>query len=343
MLDRVAYLNAGSFGPLARATLDAMRAEQDADLAHGRSGLPYFVGALELRAEVRARLAALVRVEAECVALTVSTTEACSIVVSGLGLTQDDEVVTTTDEHFGLLGALHASGARVVVVPPDSARILAAVTRRTRLIAVSQVLWTNGVVLPVRELREASGIPVLVDGAQSVGAIDVAADGPDFWTISGQKWLCGPDATGALVVTDPERLRVAAPSYFSQASYEPDGSYVPRDGAPRFERSWWSRASLSGLVAALEERPEWAVGQALAMTARCRELLAPHVEIEPGGASTLVAFRAPRGEPADLVERLHRAGVIVREIPGRGIVRASVGWWTSGDDLDRLVAGLADR
>ena len=38
---------------------------------------------------------------------------------------------------------------------------------------------------------------------------------------------------------------------------------------------------------------------------------------------------------------LESAGVIVRDRPGRGLVRASVGWWTSDDDLDRLLAGLA--
>jgi L-cysteine/cystine lyase len=340
VLEHVAYLNAGSFGPLARSTLDVMREEQDRDLVEGRSGLPYFSGALDLRAEVRARLAALVRVDPANVALTTSTTEACSIVVSGLDLGAGDEVVTTTDEHFGLLGSLGASGARVVVVPPDPDRILAAVSDRTRLIAVSHVLWTTGAVLPVRELRTASGVPVLVDGAQSVGAVDVDATGIDFTTISGQKWLCGPDATGALVVAEPERLRVASPSYFSQVSFEADGVFVPRDGAPRFERSWWSRASLRGFMAALTERPDWGFERALAMTRRCRDLLDGHVEIVDGGPSTLVAFRLPHGDPAALVERLHDVGVRVRELPGRGLVRASVGWWTSDDDLDRLVAGI---
>ena len=51
-----------------------------------------------------------------------------------------------------------------------------------------------------------TGVPVLADGAQSVGAVPATAAGVDFLTISGQKWLCGPDATGALVVSDPERL-----------------------------------------------------------------------------------------------------------------------------------------
>ena len=41
-----------------------------------------------------------------------------------------------------------------------------------------------------------------------------------------------------------------------------------------------------------------------------------------------------------VVERLAAAGVIVRDLPGTGLVRASVGWWTSDDDLERLVGAL---
>ena len=146
-----------------------------------------------------------------------------------------DEIITTTDEHFGLLGPLHTSGAKVVVVDPDPERIVDAVTPRTRLIALSHVLWTTGAVLPVHELRASTGLPILVDGAQSVGAMPVDATGLDFYTISGQKWLCGPEGTGALVVADPGALRVGRPSYLSQDGYEQDGAFEPREGAARFD------------------------------------------------------------------------------------------------------------
>ena len=302
--------------------------------------MPYFVRTMELRDAVRSQLAALVGADPLQVALTASTTDGCNIVLAGLGLAAGDEIITTTDEHFGLLGPLGASPAKVVVVEPEPEAIRAAVTPRTRLLALSQVLWTTGRVLPVRELREATGIPVLVDGAQSVGAIPVDAAGLDFLTISGQKWLCGPDATGALVVADPERLRVAAPSYFAQAAYEPDGTFEPRPGAVRFEPNWWPASSLAGLLAALAARPAWAFEHAAAVAERCRARLAARAEVViPDERSTLVAFRAP-GSPAELVERLYEAGVHVREIPKAGLIRVSCGWWTSDGDLDRLLAAL---
>jgi L-cysteine/cystine lyase len=61
--------------------------------------------------------------------------------------------------------------------------------------------------------------------------------------------------------------------------------------------------------------------------------------VTPPGHSTLVSFRPPEDAEA-LVARLHERGVIVRELPGRNLVRASCGWWTSEDDLQRLVDGL---
>jgi selenocysteine lyase/cysteine desulfurase len=337
VLERLAYLNAGTFGPLARPTAEAVRAQLDDDLANGRFGKAYFEHAMELRKEARAVIGGLVGVEPEQVSLTGSTTDGCNIVLGGLDLEAGDEVVTTSQEHFGLLGPLHASGVDVVVAEPDPDAIVAAVTPRTRLLALSQVLWTTGISLPLRELREQTGIPVLADGAQSVGAVPVDAAGLDFLTISGQKWLCGPDSTGALVVADPERLRIARPSYFSQRSYEPAGTFEPAEGAARFDPGWISNANLAGLLAAISIRPEWAFEQAAERTARCRELLEPHVEVMPGDA-TLVAFRAE--DPVALVAELFEQGVVIRDMPGTGLARASVGWWTSEDDLVRLVAGI---
>lgn len=342
VLERIAYLNAGSMGPIARTTTEAMRQEEEQDLRNGRSGTEYIERMLGLRADARTRLATLVSAAPEQVALTSSTTDGCNIVVAGLGLDPGDEVVTTTEEHFGLIGPLHTSGARVVVVRPDPDALVAAVTPRTKLVAVSHVLWTTGQVLPVHDLRERTGLPILVDGAQSVGAIKVNTSGLDFLTISGQKWLGGPDSTGGLVVADPDRLRVARPSYFSRKEHDPDGSFVPWPGARRFEHGWLSPGSLAGLLAALDVHPEWGFERAMAMAERCRELLraAGRDVVVPPQRATLVSWRVSGEEPEAVVARLAGAGVIVRDLPGTGLVRASVGWWTSDEDLDRLVAAL---
>jgi L-cysteine/cystine lyase len=342
VLERLAYLQAGSVGPLARGTLDALIAEEEHSLRDGRGSLARFERVIAEREELRTELGALVGVEASRVSITASTTDGCNIVLAGLDLGPGDEVITTTDEHFGLLGPLHVSGAKVVAVGPDPERIVAAVTPKTRLLALSHVLWTTGQVLPVHELKASTGVPILVDGAQSVGTMPVDATGLDFYTVSGQKWLCGPEGTGALVVADPEALVVGRPSYLSQQSHEPDGTFEPKPGAARFDPNLTPHALLAGLRAALRAQPEWRFERAAAMAERCHELLrAAGVDVVvPEERATLVAWRVPVEESAAVVARLAEAGVIVRELPGRGLVRASVGWWTNDDDLERLVATL---
>ena len=86
VLEAIAFLNAGTFGPLARPVVEAMAAALDRDLAEGRSGRGYFEETIALRDEARRAFASLVDVEPERVALTGSTTDGCAIVLRGLGL-----------------------------------------------------------------------------------------------------------------------------------------------------------------------------------------------------------------------------------------------------------------
>jgi L-cysteine/cystine lyase len=348
VLERFAYLNAGTLGPLSRATIAAMVERTRWDNERGRGGKEFVESMLALRARVREKLAALIGAPADLLALTSSTTDGCNIVLAGFGLGPDDEVVTTNSEHPGLLAPLHVSGARVRIAevttrPAADAldAILAQVTPRTRLLALSHVIWTTGQVIPIHDLKRETGLPILVDGAQSVGAIPVDVGELDFFTVSCQKWLCGPEPLGALYVRDPEALRIAFASYFTQQSIERDGTFVPNDGALRFDTGWLPTPGLAGLEAALDTAPEWRFERAAEMAERCRRALAERFEVvsEPG-QGTLVTFVAP-GDPAEEAARLYDAGVILRDLPRTGWLRASCGWWTSDDDIARLVTALS--
>ncbi len=352
VLERHAYLNAGTFGPLSRGMLDAMAAVRAWEAKHGRAGNEYYDGMWERRDSVRALLAAQIGVEPAQVALTASTTQSVHVVVTGLRLGAEDEVVTTDAEHFGLAGPLVASGAqlriaRVRDLPAadvfDAVRAL--VTPRTRLLALSAVSWIDGKLMPWRELADQTGLPVLVDGAQSVGALAVDASAADFYTVSCQKWLCGPDATGALFVREPEKLESRLLAYPGAASYDiAAGTWQPKPGAARFDPIFMPVSSLAGLEAALGELPDGRFERARELTERCRELLleaGEDVVTEPG-QGTLVAFRA-RGDAAEISAALHARGVVLRDLPGTDLLRTSVGWWNDEGDLERLVDALQAR
>jgi L-cysteine/cystine lyase len=181
---------------------------------------------------------------------------------------------------------------------------------------------------------------VLLDGAQGMGAVpvDVKALGCDFYAASGQKWLCGPNGIGylyaraELVATLPSHW----PSYSSLADssralefdLHPDARRLSI-GFPPSHHVNWALAALDvlerpGLAAVQERAAELAAGLAQRLGARVR----------PRGRSTLVAWEV--ADPEAEVERLRAEGFALRELPGTGTVRASVGAWSSESELARL-------
>ena len=238
------------------------------------------------------------------------------------------------------------SGARIVVVAPEPGRHP---RRGNAPDAAARALAGDLDDGPGPAGARASGrdgIPVLVDGAQSVGAIPVAAAGFDYLTISGQKWLCGPDATGALVVADPEALRgVGTELLLAGRATSRTGTFEPKPGAARFDPGWWPPSSLAGLLAALDGRPSWAFDHA---AARRRALPA---SFSPTGSRwsarpsrALDARRLPcrRSSPPRSSRRSTTAACTCARSRARGLIRVSCGWWTSDGDLDRLLAALAE-
>lgn len=345
-LGRLAYLNAGSNGPAPAAGVDAAASELAAQAERGR-GRPHFERRAELAAALRGAYAERLGARAGDVALTTSTSDGMARVIAGLGLGRGDEVITSDQEHPGLLGplaALRARGVRVRVAP--LAEVASAAGPRTRLVACSHVSWVGGETSPT-ELAEVEA-PVLLDGAQGAGAVavDVGELGCDAYAGAGQKWLCGPDGAGMLFVSPSlrERLEVPAPGYVNLADPGAGLDAVPHPDARALDAPALPAEGLAFAFAAADvlSVPGWpalharATGLAAGLAERLREL--GH-EVAPRGESTLVAWRD--ADAGTTVERLASAGVVVRELPGRGLVRASVGAWNDEEDLERLLAGLA--
>ena len=345
---RRVYMNAGTDGPIPTRGVEAARREMERVLEQGRAGKPHWEAIKAGRSELRERIARLFGCSTAEVALTGSATDGINTALHALGLGRGDEVVTTDEEHPGVLaplGLAQRRGVSVRVVPWDE--LAGAVGPNTKLIACSHVSWVTGRVADAAALK-ATGVPLLYDGAQGLGAIpvDPQALGCDFYAAAGQKWLCGPDGSGYLYVRRDRcaELDASWPSYISLAEHGDALALEQAEGAARFDMgvapsgtNAWSAAAYD----VLEEVGFDAVHErAIGLAAQLADMLAERGrQVTSRGASTLVSWRSDDGE-AD-VARLAAAGIVVRDLPGRGLVRASVGAWATEEELDRLASSVA--
>jgi len=346
VLRTLAYLNAGTDGPLPVSAAQASARELERELGDGRA-MAHFERRAELNDELRSAYATALGADPADVALTTCTSEGMAQVVAGLDLAPGDEILTSDEEHPGLLGALSAARElhRVEVREAPLAELADAVGPRTRLVACSHVGWVSGSLAPA-ELGELD-VPVLLDGAQGVGAVpvDVHGLGCHAYAGAGQKWLCGPDGTGMLWVSPAlrERVAVSRRGYANLADPNDGLDAQLHDDARRFDTMSLNAETTACALAAIRvlETAGWAAvhERARALAARLAEMLAERGrEPAPRGDTTLVSFPSP--DP--LAERalLAEKGVVVRNIPDRPWLRASVGAWNDERDLERLIDAL---
>ena len=344
--ERVAYLNAGTNGPIATRAVEAARAQLEREQAEGRGGMPFFLAAAEQAERLRALYAARLGADAADVALTTSTTDGVSRALLAFDLRPGDEILTSDEEHPGVYGPLTAQRRRGVEIRTAPFSQLAdAVGPRTRLVVCSHVSWRSGQLAPAA-LAEIEP-PLLLDGAQGAGAVafDVAALGADLYAGSGQKWLCGPVGLGMLWVSPAMRERLAPPSpgYVNLEDANVGLDAVPAAEARAYDTPALPPASVAQAIAALElfEQTGWERlhAQAHDLAQLAATLLAERGrEVLARDRTTLVTWREPGAERR--VELLLEAGVVVRSLPGEDLLRASFGGWSSMQDLERLLEVL---
>src|SRR5947209_5843301 len=262
------YLNAGTFGPLPACVPTTMQERMQQEWQNGRLGASGFESMLAIYDAARKGAAHVLNADVDEIALTDNTGEGLNIISFGIDWQEGDEVITTNHEHISLLAPLYQLRDRYGIVirfadigPSAELPVLKAVadlvTPHTRLISISHVVWTTGAVLNISEVAYMGrewGIPVLIDGAQSAGAIpiDVKALGVDFYAIPMQKWLCGPDGTGALYVRK-EMLHLVSPTYVGYWSikHEEGLEWELLENAQRFEVGGRQTAAIAGQAAVL--------------------------------------------------------------------------------------------
>ncbi len=153
--------------------------------------------------------------------LSRNTTDGMCTVLGGLNLQPGDEILTTHHEHVAADSPLAVAAQRFgVIVRKLDIPVFAtssdefvdvfnnAVTSNTRLIVFSHITYKTGTLLPAQricnEVAIPNGIPTLIDGAHTIGMMELNFHtiDCDFYAGSGHKWQCGPGATGILYVRD---------------------------------------------------------------------------------------------------------------------------------------------
>lgn len=363
------YLNTGTFGPLPACSVQVMQQRLQDELQAGRLGAAFFESMSATYQSARQAVARLLGAHEDEVALTGSTGEGLNIICYGLNWQAGDEVITTNHEHFSLLAPLYqlreryGVAIRIADLGPNAERpapeaVADLITPRTRMIALSHVTWTTGTRLNINEIgtmgRE-RGIPVLVDGAQSAGAIpiDVHALGVDFYSLPGQKWLCGPDGTGALYAR-PEALKAVTSTYVGYHSVEDPHSedWKLQANARRFEAGGRQTAAIAAQAASLNWLEEtvghrWLFEQIAALNAYAFHALqtVPGLTLRTPQASDsgLLAFILGGQSSEEVVAHLHeRHNINTRTIPETNSIRVSTGFYNTEEEIDTLVKALSE-
>lgn len=364
------YFNAGAVGPLADITVEVLNHENTFELERGRSSPEVWESKRTAKTDLRQALARLVKAAEGEIALTNHTTAGMNIVTHGLAWQPGDEIVTTNLEHPGGLIPLYVVRQRYGVVVKvveisahDSpaeivARLEAAITPRTRLLAYSHVAWNLGIRLPLEEIvamGHRHGVLSLVDGAQSTGAIplDLPASEVDFYAMPGQKWLCGPEGTGGLYIRK-DRINLVNPTFvgypsLADGTHDWTGYFMPAPGAQRYEIATVYSPGIKAMVTNLnwlEEKVGWAwiydrIAQlADYLRAELSELPGVTLITPRGDHAGLTSFTLDGYDPQQVLGRLSAEGIILRTIKAPFCLRVSTGFYNTEAEVDRLVGVL---
>jgi len=227
LAENLIYLNAANVCPASRPVLD-----RHAEFMRDFQSNPSFQNRAKyeaMRETLRAKIAAMLRVSADEIAITRNTSEGTNIIVTGSDLRAGDEVIITDHNHPSNNDSwklrAEREGFSVVSLPvriPAAGKdelvsqVEKAITPKTKVIAITHLTSTTGILYPAKEIAEIArkrGIWMHLDGAQTFGALDVNlhAIGCDSFASSAHKWLMGPLEAGILYVR-AERITHLWPS-----------------------------------------------------------------------------------------------------------------------------------
>ena len=363
------YLNHASDGPLPRPVARTLYTYIDDTSNFGNVNVARW---LEHERGAHRRMASMIHVRPDQVAMTASTGDGLMMIAGGLRWQQGDMIISAECEFPSNIYPwlnLQNQGVQVHLVKMRENRIavedvLSSITERTRLVSLSLVEFSTGYrnnIATIARYCHERGIICGIDAAQALGAldIDVQALGIDYLAAVSHKWLLSPHTMGILYVTDDllAQLHIAHRGWFSvEAPYDFFNYEQPlKAGTARFEHSSPNSLPIIGLdaalgvfecidggMAAVEERISGLTSHAISELERLGyPVVSPQGEGERSG---IVCFKLhpehPAISPQQLVDELalRKIHVAARS----DVVRISPHFYNTLEELDVLLNALDD-
>lgn len=363
ILEHTTYLVSNSLGAMPRG-VERRVAEYAGDWA--REGIRAWVkGWWEMPVTVGDEIAPLIGAGAGDVVMFPNVTIAQAAVLSALDYAPPRDTIVMTALDFPsvryVYDALAARlGARIVVVPSEDGigidldRLLAAIDERTRLVAISHVLFRSAFIMDADAICQhahAAGALVSLDAFHSVGVmpVDVERSGTDFLTGGVLKWLCGGPG-GCFLYVAPRLRERLAPSLTGWQAHARPFAFEPEMEYAATSFRWLNGTPVIPALYAATEGPRIvrAAGvdairaKSVRQTTRLIELAdargyrvyAPRDSARRGGT---VAFAVPHGY--EVSQELLAREILVDYRPEAGI-RVAPHFYTSDEELERVVVAI---
>lgn len=324
--------------------------------------------------EARKTVASFINGNEEEIVFTAGTTDGINMVASGLNLPEGSEIIITEMEHHSNILPwqlwCEKNKGKLKVIPVEDDGTLdvglleSLITPHTKVLAITHVSNTLGVINPVEALIKIAGqfnLTVLVDGAQSVPhlKIDVKELGADFFVFSGHK-IYAPTGTGVLWMDkkwlNKLQLSRSGGGTIKTVSFEKT-EYV--EGALRFEPGTPNIEGVIGLAAALKYMSEIGIEKIAKhehtllkyATEKLNELPEVVIYANHFDKAAVISFNVKGAHPFDVGTLLDKYGVAVRtghhctqplmaryKIPGT--VRASFGMYNTLEEINIFIEAL---
>lgn len=365
---RIIYLDSAATTLKPRAVIDAVMQFYERSTANiHRGDHTLSQEASEAYESSRDAVARFINAGGREIVFTANTTESLNLVGSGLGLAPGDNVVAgIADHHSNLLPWMSRCEVRLM---RDPGQLDSLIDAKTRLVALTHASNVTGTIHPIADaiaVAHRKGVPVCVDGAQSVPhlPVDVLSLGCDFLAFSGHKML-GPSGAGVLYVSEAmwERVKPLKLGGGTVDHVREDGFSLKR--VPhRFEAGTPNIEGVLGLGAAVRYLD--AIGMerlhehGLAQAKKLRSLVGAIDGLKllgPEGETLPIATLAP-ATPAVDAARLgmmlsdtykimarsgtHCAHPYYAQLGVRGALRLSAYVYNSDEDLEMAAAALRE-